>query len=78
MPPDVSSRSKATGKAKRLYRGIFVLGNQTLIRRTKAYSKEQAKTFMIQQIAKKMKVSNVACLMKVFDGHLDNFTIEEV
>jgi len=54
-----------------------MLGSKTIIRRTKAHSAQQAKVFMIQRIAKEKKVANVGCLIKVFDGHLDNFIIEE-
>jgi hypothetical protein len=77
LQPDVNSKTKAIGKDKRLYKGIFMLGSKTIIRRTKAHSAQQAKVFMIQRIAKEKKVANVGCLIKVFDGHLDNFIIEE-
>lgn len=78
MPPDANSNEKAIGKAKRLYKGIFILGGQTLIRRTKAHSAKQAKNFMLQRIAKEKKVAHVACLIRLFDGHLDNCIIEEI
>jgi len=79
LQQDANSELKATGKkAKRLYEGIFVVGSRVIIKRTKAYSKKQAKIFMIQQLAKELKVSNAACLMRVFDGHIDNYVIEGI
>lgn len=77
MQPDANSNPKEIGKDKRLYKGIFVLGRETIIRRTQAHSEKQAKVFMIQRIAKEKRLANVGCLAKVFDGHLDNFIIEE-
>ena len=68
----------ATGqKSKILYCGFFNLGNEVIIRRAYAFTELQAKTLMIRRIAKEKGLSGMGGLFKVFDGHLENFKIEE-
>jgi len=71
-----AKKTKADGKIKNLYKGIFCLASETYIRRTHAYSAEQAKMLMISRIAKEKKLINGGGLFKVFDGHLQNFIVE--
>ena len=72
---DATSNRKGTGSKKR-YRGVFNLGGQVIVRRTCAYSEEQAKNFMIRRIAAEKRLSGTGGLFSVFNGTKDNYVIE--
>ena len=65
-----------TGDGKKRYRGVFVLGNEILIRRTMAVSRRQAKSNLINRILQEKGLKKGKWIHKLYDGHIDNHTIE--
>ena len=63
-------------KVKLLYRGVFNLGREIIIRRTQAYSEAQAKAFFLTAIAKEKGLTQGSWIWKLFDGTKDNYRIE--
>jgi hypothetical protein len=63
-------------KEKKLYRGVFSYRCGLIRKFTHAHSAKQAKVFMVRQIAKDHEVS-YGIVSALFDGHKDNFFIEE-
>lgn len=59
-----------------LYRGVFNLGREIIIRRTQAVSPAQAKVNFLRRIIKEKGLIQGTWIYKLFDGHLDNFNIE--
>lgn len=55
---------------------MFNLGGQVIVRRTCAYSEEQAKNFMIRKIAHEKRLAGTGGLFSVFNGTKDNYVIE--
>lgn len=64
-------------KPKKLFKGVFSLGGEIIIRHLYAASKEQAKVFFIRRIAKEKNLSGMGGLFKMFTGEKPNFVIEE-
>ena len=71
----VTSRKKERGQSKN-WRGVFNFNHQVVIKYLHAYSKAQAKVFMLRRIATEQDVS-YGVVYNIFDGSKDNFTIEE-
>jgi hypothetical protein len=70
--------SPATGKRNKvLYKGYFNLSNEIIISRAYAFTELQAKTLMLRRIAKDKGLIGMGGLFKVFDGHIENYKIEE-
>lgn len=65
-------------KSKKLYKGVFSLGGEIIVRHLHAASKDQAKVFFIRRIAREKKLTGMGGLFKVFDGGKSNYVIEEV
>jgi hypothetical protein len=69
------SKKKERGQSKN-WRGVFNFNHQVIIKYLHAYSKAQAKVFMLRRIAAEQEVSYGA-VYSMFDGSKDNYTIEE-
>ena len=68
-------KKKERGPSKN-WRGVFNFNHQVIIKYLHAYSKEQAKVFMLRRIASEQNVS-YGVVYSMFNGSKDNFAIEE-
>ena len=60
-----------------IYKGIFNLNREIIIRRTYAKSEKQARCFLLNRIIKEKGLAKGGWIYKLFDGSLDNFKIEK-
>ena len=62
---------------KELYKGMFNLGSEIIIRRTYAKSEKQAKCFMLNRIIKEKGLVKGGWVYKLFDGTKDNYSVKK-
>lgn len=77
LPDATSNQNQKIGeKNKVLYRGVFNLGNEVIIRRTQAVSEKKAKANLLNRIIKEKGLAKGSWIYRLFDGTKDNYSIK--